>query len=51
MIGDPEALATAIKRPADPRNSSLALRLHEALTGNTILPRPTRNADGQATLC
>ncbi|MER5355866.1 AAA family ATPase [Kitasatospora sp. NPDC002551] len=51
VIGDPDALASAIKRPADPRNSSLAPRLHEALTGSTVLPRPTRHPDGQATLC
>ncbi|MET9396077.1 ATP-dependent RecD-like DNA helicase [Kitasatospora sp. NPDC002965] len=51
VIGDPDALATAIKRPADPRNSSLAPRLHEALTGDVILPRPTRDPDGQTTLC
>ncbi|MFD5610575.1 ATP-dependent RecD-like DNA helicase [Kitasatospora sp. NPDC127060] len=51
VVGDPEALATAIKRPADPRNSSLAPRLHEALTGNRLLPAPTRNPDGQTTVC
>ncbi|MFB8058278.1 ATP-dependent RecD-like DNA helicase, partial [Kitasatospora purpeofusca] len=51
LVGDREALATAIKRPADPRNSSLALRLHEALTGNVTLPRPTRHPDGQTTFC
>ncbi|MFJ9448405.1 ATP-dependent RecD-like DNA helicase [Kitasatospora sp. NPDC101235] len=51
VVGDPDALATAIKRPADPRNSSLAPRFHEALTGDVLLPRPTRNPDGQATLC
>ncbi|MFJ4679255.1 ATP-dependent RecD-like DNA helicase [Kitasatospora sp. NPDC088783] len=51
VLGDREALADAIKRAADPRNSSLAPRLHEALTGTVILPRPTRSTDGQATLC
>ncbi|MGW6912846.1 SF1B family DNA helicase RecD2 [Kitasatospora sp. NPDC054939] len=51
VVGDPEALAMAIKRPADPRNSSLALRLHEALTGDTLLPRPSVHRNGQTTLC
>ncbi|MFF2629865.1 AAA family ATPase [Kitasatospora griseola] len=51
LLGDPEALADAIGRAADPRNSSLALRLHELLTGTALLPRPTRGPDGQATLC
>ncbi|MEK2491056.1 ATP-dependent RecD-like DNA helicase [Kitasatospora purpeofusca] len=51
VLGDPDALATAIKRPADLRNSSLAPRIHEALTGTVILPRPNRNPDGQTSLC
>ncbi|MEV8099521.1 ATP-dependent RecD-like DNA helicase [Kitasatospora sp. NPDC085879] len=51
LVGDPEALEMAIKQPATARNSSLAVRLHEALTGTVVLPEPARTYSTQATLC
>ncbi|MEV6208280.1 ATP-dependent RecD-like DNA helicase [Kitasatospora sp. NPDC051914] len=51
LVGDPEALETAIKQPATPRNSSLAVRLHEALTGIAVLPEPARSYGTRTTLC
>ncbi|MFC8448985.1 ATP-dependent RecD-like DNA helicase [Kitasatospora sp. NPDC057223] len=51
LVGDPAALDQAITRPAEPRNTSLALRLREALTDSVLLPRPRQAVDGQASLC
>ncbi|CAN3985951.1 SF1B family DNA helicase RecD2 [Kitasatospora purpeofusca] len=48
LVGDEDALAMAIKHPATPRNTSLAPRLHEALTGTTVLPRPLKALDQAA---
>ncbi|MCP2309274.1 exodeoxyribonuclease V alpha subunit [Kitasatospora paracochleata] len=50
LVGDPNALERAISQPADRRNTSLAVRVREALTGTVVLPRPSRAVDGQASL-
>ncbi|MCU7827176.1 ATP-dependent RecD-like DNA helicase [Kitasatospora sp. DSM 101779] len=50
LVGDPEALDTAIKQPAAGRNSSLAVRLHEALTSTAVLPDPVRTNNAPASL-
>ncbi|MFJ4188964.1 ATP-dependent RecD-like DNA helicase [Kitasatospora sp. NPDC089509] len=50
LVGDESALATAIRQPATPRNTTLAARIHAALTGTVVLPYPVRPYDGQAAL-
>ena len=50
LVGDRAALEQAVTQPADPRNTSLAVRLREALSGTQILPRPRQSLDGQAAL-
>ncbi|MFJ9523392.1 ATP-dependent RecD-like DNA helicase [Kitasatospora sp. NPDC101801] len=50
LVGDPAALDQAIKQPADARNTSLSLRLHETLTGRVVLAPPYLATDGQAML-
>ena len=50
LVGEPAALELAVKRPEPPRNTALAARLHDAIEGTSLLPRPLRSTDGQTSL-
>jgi exodeoxyribonuclease V alpha subunit len=50
LVGEDEALRRALTTAEPHRNTTLALRLHHALTGDTAWPEPPPTTDGQIPL-